>query len=385
MNILHICSYYIGSKVYRELISKIDEVSNKSIIQYIYIPLRKEKDIGKNKINIENIKFSYRKIYNQLDRILFFRKIKKAFKDIQKEIDINKIDYIHAHTIFADGMIAYKINKKYGKKYIVAVRNSDVYAYLKYMPFAKIYLNKVIKNASKVIFISPSMKKNIEKKLRKKIKREFEKKIEIIPNGIEDFWIENINSVKDIKEKGELSLLQVSSIDKNKNLDAAFNIIKELKKIGIKARLTVVGSGKKEKLYKDKIQKDRDLRETVMFTGGITDKKVLQDIYRQHDIFIMLSKKETFGLVYIEAMSQGLPVIYSKGTGIDGYFENKYIGVAVNTKKPIKELDEIIKINKNYRIISENVINESLKFNWKSITQNYIDKIYTKEVNNEAS
>ena len=35
----------------------------------------------------------------------------------------------------------------------------------------------------------------------------------------------------------------------------------------------------------------------------------------------MASFKETFGLVYFESMSQGTPLIFTKGQGIDGYFE----------------------------------------------------------------
>ena len=46
----------------------------------------------------------------------------------------------------------------------------------------------------------------------------------------------------------------------------------------------------------------------------------------------MPSFPETFGLVYVEAMSQGLPIIYTKGQGIDGYFEDGKVGYPVNTK-----------------------------------------------------
>ena len=39
-------------------------------------------------------------------------------------------------------------------------------------------------------------------------------------------------------------------------------------------------------------------------------------IYRENDIYVMPSIIETFGLVYAEAMSQGLPVIYTRGQGL---------------------------------------------------------------------
>ena len=43
----------------------------------------------------------------------------------------------------------------------------------------------------------------------------------------------------------------------------------------------------------------------------------------------MPSRYETFGLVYGEAMSQGLPIIYSKGQGVDGYFKEGTVGYGV--------------------------------------------------------
>jgi hypothetical protein len=43
----------------------------------------------------------------------------------------------------------------------------------------------------------------------------------------------------------------------------------------------------------------------------------------------MVNKFETFGLVYIEAMSQGLPVIHPAGQAIDGYFINSSFAVTV--------------------------------------------------------
>ena len=52
------------------------------------------------------------------------------------------------------------------------------------------------------------------------------------------------------------------------------------------------------------------------------NKSELLGIYRSSSIFIMPSTGETFGLVYIEALSQSLPVIYTKGDGVYGFLEN---------------------------------------------------------------
>jgi len=67
------------------------------------------------------------------------------------------------------------------------------------------------------------------------------------------------------------------------------------------------------------------------------DKEKLLSIYRNHQIFAMPSKHETFGLVYIEALLQGLPILYSRNEGIDGMYGSE-IGEAVKNSS-IEEIE----------------------------------------------
>ena len=85
----------------------------------------------------------------------------------------------------------------------------------------------------------------------------------------------------------------------------------------------------------------------------------------------MPSITETFGLTYVEAMSQGLPVIYSKGQGFDGRFKEGHIGYHVRSKDTKDIANKIIGITKNYKTISENCTKESLLFNWNEISTEY--------------
>ena len=376
INILHITSQYAYTKVYKELVRNI--AKNNDIFQYVYIPLRLDRLINKNKLENcpNNVEYHYQVTYNRLDRILYFTRLHKSIKNLENEINIKKINFIHAHTLFADGGLAYQLNRKYGIPYIVAVRSTDVKGYVKKMPHCLIYLNKIIKHAYKVIFISPSLQNDLEKFLTKKTKKLLRKKAIIKPNGIESFWFENINkpSEKDFKNSNKVNLVQVSELYKNKNLLATINVIQKLNKSGIEANLTVVGTGKDEEKYKKYVVKN-DLRKYITFLGYISDREQLKNIYRKNDIFILLSKKETFGLVYVEAMSQGLPIIHTKGTGIDGFFENGQVGYALNLKKIDDCVYIVKKIMENYKKISKKCVECVENFNWEQIAKFYI-KIY---------
>ena len=72
--------------------------------------------------------------------------------------------------------------------------------------------------------------------------------------------------------------------------------------------LLIIGSGGS---YAKKIKRLVGVySEFVSYLPETNDKNKLLEHYRSCDIFIMPSKTETFGLVYVEAMSQGLPCLY---------------------------------------------------------------------------
>lgn len=370
MKILHIASQYNGSKVYERLTNSIDNIAGN--YQYIYIPTRKEIDKKENK---GNISYYDNVTYNSIDRILYYSRLIKTSSSIEKDIEIKKMDVIHAHTLFADGGVAYRLNKKYHVPYIVAIRSTDVREYIKKMPHAKLYMNKILKNASKIVFISPSLKKELGEHLDNNTKEMVENKTVILPNGIDNYWHDNYNIAKEyIKKRNEINFIQVSELDLNKNLYASIDVIKCLNQNGISAKLTVIGTGREEERYKDYV-KESNMEKNILFVGYIKEKEKLKELYRKNDIFIMLSKRETFGLVYIEAMSQGLPIIYTRGTGIDKYFNDGEVGYSLSIDKTNEIMQVIPKILKNYKEMSFRCVEQSKNFKWHDIAEKY-EKIY---------
>src|SRR5690554_3035608 len=120
--ILHISNDYSGSTVYMNLVRELD---NLGIQQIIYNPVREQSRVGKNAIDFKTkgSKIIYRPILNyHIDRYFYPWKINKILRDIQKQINFSKIDFIHAHTWYSDGGVAYELSKKYDIPYLIAVR-----------------------------------------------------------------------------------------------------------------------------------------------------------------------------------------------------------------------------------------------------------------------
>lgn len=374
MKLLHICSYYVGNKLYENMVGNL---ATKNIDQTVYIPVRSKAHLGRNKLpeSVTTVDYKYSNILNKFDRLFFKRKINKQKKDIEENV-INKMlpEVIHAHTVFSDGGTAYLLNKKYGIKYILNVRNTDINYYYKYAIHLRPFTYKVLLNADSIVFISHAYKKRMHSLLPSRILEEVEKKCYVIPNGIENYWHENAISNNSVKMFSEVTLLFIGLINKNKNLKTIIYACKELNKRGIKVSLNVIGNGPLEVRVK-KMCERLNIRECITFHGYISDRDTISAIMDESDIFVMPSFKETFGLVYVEAISRGLPIVYTQEQGIDGFFHDGEVGYAIEPESIEMLCNTITKIMGNYKQLSNQAVIKSKEFNWDYLTEK-IRKLY---------
>jgi UDP-glucose:(heptosyl)LPS alpha-1,3-glucosyltransferase len=97
-----------------------------------------------------------------------------------------------------------------------------------------------------------------------------------------------------------------------KGLDEIMSALAKLKAKQKKFKLVVVGKGNIKKYQR--LANENQCASDVLFTGPLSKEKLIQ-IYLAGDLFIMLSKFDTFGMVVLEAMAAGLPVIISSRVG----------------------------------------------------------------------
>jgi glycosyltransferase involved in cell wall biosynthesis len=268
-----------------------------------------------------------------------------------------------------------KMKKRYGIPYIVAVRDTDLNTFFRKMIHLRGLGNKILMEAESIVFLSKPYKDYlIERYVKEKYKDLILRKSYVIPSGIDNFWLENKGSLKTLKSKKGIRLLHVGAISKRKNILTTIKAINILREKGYDVKFTIVGKVVDEGVYKD-IQK-------FDFIKYIPPKprEELLKIYQGNDIFVMPSITETFGLVYSEAMSQGLPVIYTKGQGFDGQFEDGEVGFAVDCFDADEIADRIIEVLDDYETISSKCLHSVDKFKWDSISLKY-SRIYQKITN----
>lgn len=364
MNVLHISNGYADSIVHSNLTKALDELG---IRQTVYCPVREEKHLGKFQFEGRRINFVYSYCIKPWYKFVYHYKRWVLYNDMKRRIALNEFDIIHAPSLFSDGGLALKAYKEYGIPYVIAVRNTDINVFIKYLKHTYRTGREIALQAKKIFFISKAeLDEFVESDFARPIYSQIKDKIVLQPNGIEDYWLEHVSHTP---RRGH-QILYIGDFTPNKNVGRVIEAINQLRENAEFANLkfVIVGGGK------DKDNSTLRMIEThpdfIEYLGKIYDKEKLASIMQQSALFVMPSIHETFGLVYIEALSQNLPVIYSKGQGIDGLFDES-VGIRVN---PLS-VNEIRDAVRNILEKTGNYGNKGISFtdfNWKSIAEKYI-------------
>lgn len=387
MRILHIANSYGGTTVYTNLIKSIDAIPG--IEQLVYVPLnsRNHDRIGKKLIEFknENSEIHYSTVLKSYHRFFYTMKINRIVRDISERYDLKKIDIIHTGTAFLDGAVAYELYKKYKIPYIITVRDTDVNSYYEVLKHKRRYFHNILLDSSWIVFISPRYKEYfLGSRIPNKVASRLLEKTDVRTNGVDEIFLKNI--IK--KEKNinpPVRLLYTGAFIPRKALVETILAVKRLVESGQDIHLTAVGRGlpfrPNDKEYISKI--DELGREFPWLT--LKNFKPLDEIIgemRESDIFIMNSHSETFGLCYVEALTQGIPVIYTKRQGFDGLFPEGHIGYSVDSHNIDDIADGIEKTIANYKDISKHIADSDIdkKFDWHIIADNYYS-LYKKVLN----
>lgn len=136
--------------------------------------------------------------------------------------------------------------------------------------------------------------------------------IKIIPTGIDSKKFINGDGEK-FKKKFNISsnrktLLNVSRVAFEKNIGLLIDVVNEVKITIPDILLIIAGEGPAKNAY-IKQTTDMGLNDNVAFVGYLDRNSELLDCYHSADLFIFSSETETQGLVLLESMAAGTPVV----------------------------------------------------------------------------
>jgi L-malate glycosyltransferase len=216
----------------------------------------------------------------------------KLYQDYESKF--GKPDIIHAHG-FWGACVAMHLSKKIGVPYILTEHYSGIITGLS--AIEKRIIRQTYQNASSLISVSNGLKD--------KMGLFTNHVIEVIPNTI-DTDLFYPNPIKD--NSGDIfRFIAVGSLIKRKNFDFLIRSFAIAHGVDSNIQLQIVGGGEEEGNL-SKLIISLNLQDSV-FLEGTKSKYAIAALLRTSDVFILSSVAETQGVVLLEAMACGLPVI----------------------------------------------------------------------------
>ena len=128
-------------------------------------------------------------------------------------------------------------------------------------------------------------------------------------------------------ETGVLKLIAVGNLVPTKGFDLLLQALADVKQKGVSFLQVIIGGGGSEAELRSLVQ-SLGLQEDVLLAGMLPNEEV-RTLYSCFDAFVLPSWKETFGIVYLEAMETGLITVGVQGQGIDGVIKNRVNGILI--------------------------------------------------------
>lgn len=333
---------------------------------YFY-PTRYQKLAGRSGM-IDNVKEGYL-VKLQFLTFLLFNLINSCKK-------FKNMDVVNVQWPIPNGLGALFLKWFYHVPYINTIHGEEVYLSKRY--HTMFIIRSMVNHSFKTITNSSATRKAC---LDAGLDQE---KLDTIPFGVDTSFYKPLEVPKD---EEVFQILSVGYLIERKGHKYLIMAVNELLKHHSNVRLKIVGSGPLEEQIRNQIT-ELDLNEYVEILGNVSDDDLFK-IYNSSDLFILPSiidsqgNTEGLGVVLIEAMACGLPVIGSDIGGIPDIIQNRETGLLVPQKDVEKLSKAIINLiedsNLRKKVASNGYHMVKNKFSWNKIAKDYVNYYVTKD------
>lgn len=237
-----------------------------------------------------------------LDRHRWVRAGWKLFEHYVR--DHGTPDIIHAHSMNHAGILAQQIHEKTGIPFVLTEHSST-------------YARKLIRNWQRPAMLRSAQQCSARIAVSKDFCRLLETEYggldwQYIPNSLSPAFIRPVDLANKPKN-ADFTFCSVAHLNYNKGFDILLPAFAEALKIHPDLKLKIGGTGLIASQLHN-LAAELGLENSVEFLGGLQNDQVLDLMFRS-DAFVLASRNETFGVVFIEALSQGLPVAATRCGG----------------------------------------------------------------------
>jgi len=285
-----------------------------------------------------------------------------------------RIDLIHAHWSFPQGMVAWLGSRLFQRPYIVSLHGTDVYG-LKY-PLVSQLNRSICRQAAACTVNSEETGEAAKQFLGLH-------KFKTVPMGVDTrlFHPGNVNPNRNPTRDRDLRILFVGRLIDLKGVDHLIKALALILPECPKARLEIIGDGPL-KASLQRLASDLGIRQRVSFLGSIVHEE-LPDHYRQADVFVLPScenkagETEGLGVVLLEAMACGVPVIGSLTGGIPQIITDGVTGLLAEPQDPGSLASKLLTLYSKPDLRTRLVANAhkliARSFSWKLISSRFVE------------
>jgi glycosyltransferase involved in cell wall biosynthesis len=251
---------------------------------------------------------------NRLNRDLYILAVKYLIKQLLKSGE--QIDILHAQCVSWGGMAAREIKRKYGIPYVITEHSSG---------FVRGSLRRGDKSAIRLAFMGSAAIIAVSESLKNAISPFVGgKKVFVIPNCVDSQHF----ALRKPRTDSEYRIVSVAGLTKNKAFEVLIAAFVSTSREFGDARLTIAGNGpEKRQLQKLVTEAGITKRATIL---GALDRSSVAKLLSDSDLFVSSSRHETFGVVLVEAMMSGLPVVATRCGGPEEIVASSELGMLVD-------------------------------------------------------
>jgi glycosyltransferase involved in cell wall biosynthesis len=285
-------------------------------------------------------------------------------------------DVIYVHYVAHNSLPILLINNFINKKIILNVHGDDILPRTKFVRLLQYFVKKIIYKSELVVVPSEYFKDKVLEIAKDRVNE-----IYISPSGGVDLEIFNFKEkiLEVNNEKINISIGFVSRIDSGKGWYLFLDLIERLNKISVySVKGIIVGNGNEDDLLSNEILKCNLANYIIKYPN--LNHKELSKIYSSLDLFIFPTMLfESLGLVGLEAMACGTPVIGSDIGGLRTYIRENVNGFLFipNDSDDLysKTLKYLNHSEMDKKTIIKNCISTAKEYDSKSISKKLFDKI----------
>ena len=241
----------------------------------------------------------------RVNRLLHFWLLARVFA---KFFAKDKPDMIHVHS-FSAGRYARYFSRRYHIPYVITEHSSafirnDLSRYNRHLA------RRAFAGASRVIAVSEGLKGRLAPY--------YGKEITVVPNMVCGAFLD---APMEEPAGGNFRYISVGYLQQRKGMDLLLRAFAVIRREDPQALLHICGGGEEENTLKQLAQ-NLNISDAVTFHGTVSREQVLASL-RQSHAFVLASRLETFGVVAVEALATGRPVIMTRTEAAEGILNDK--------------------------------------------------------------